>query len=153
MNSKNISLPMSRVKLIMKSSPDVSSINQDALFLTTKATVRSMSSQASSRGDGNVATRDYRLLVCQVFCFLCRNFLFNIWHNVPLKEAREEREKLWRTVTWLVLPRRRRHFSFSLVSAKLTLASGGVQACSDRSTVSQPVRLTMCSSFGLGRGE
>ncbi|KAA8585851.1 hypothetical protein FQN60_007420, partial [Etheostoma spectabile] len=37
-NKKNISLPMSRVRLIMKSSPDVSSINQDALFLTTKAT-------------------------------------------------------------------------------------------------------------------
>ncbi|KAJ8273343.1 hypothetical protein GJAV_G00100530 [Gymnothorax javanicus] len=37
-NSKNTSLPMSRVKLIMKSSPDVSSITQDALFLTTKAT-------------------------------------------------------------------------------------------------------------------
>uniref|UniRef100_A0AAQ5ZX88 Chromatin accessibility complex protein 1 n=1 Tax=Amphiprion ocellaris TaxID=80972 RepID=A0AAQ5ZX88_AMPOC len=35
---KNISLPISRVRLIMKSSPDVSSINQDALFLTTKAT-------------------------------------------------------------------------------------------------------------------
>ncbi|KAI4897211.1 hypothetical protein NFI96_015918 [Prochilodus magdalenae] len=29
---------MSRVKLIMKSSPDVSCINQEALFLTTKAT-------------------------------------------------------------------------------------------------------------------
>ncbi|XP_046875847.1 chromatin accessibility complex protein 1 [Hypomesus transpacificus] len=37
-NSKIISLPMARVKLIMKSSPDVSMINQDALFLTTKAT-------------------------------------------------------------------------------------------------------------------
>lgn len=36
--NKNISLPISRVRLIMKSSPDVSSINQDALFLTTKAT-------------------------------------------------------------------------------------------------------------------
>ncbi|KAF7211162.1 chromatin accessibility complex protein 1 [Nothobranchius furzeri] len=35
---KSISLPVSRVRLIMKSSPDVSSINQDALFLTTKAT-------------------------------------------------------------------------------------------------------------------
>lgn len=35
---KAISLPISRVRLIMKSSPDVSSINQDALFLTTKAT-------------------------------------------------------------------------------------------------------------------
>ncbi|GCC40456.1 hypothetical protein chiPu_0024005, partial [Chiloscyllium punctatum] len=32
-------LPLSRVKLIMKSCPDVSSINQDALFLTAKATV------------------------------------------------------------------------------------------------------------------
>ncbi|XP_023667672.1 chromatin accessibility complex protein 1 [Paramormyrops kingsleyae] len=38
LNNKNVSLPMSRVKLIMKSSPDVSSINQDALFVTTKAT-------------------------------------------------------------------------------------------------------------------
>ena len=38
-NSKIISLPMARVKLIMKSSPDVSMINQEALFLTTKATV------------------------------------------------------------------------------------------------------------------
>ncbi|XP_048849784.1 chromatin accessibility complex protein 1 [Brienomyrus brachyistius] len=38
LTNKNVSLPMSRVKLIMKSSPDVSSINQDALFLTTKAT-------------------------------------------------------------------------------------------------------------------
>ncbi|XP_053189810.1 chromatin accessibility complex protein 1 [Scomber japonicus] len=37
-NKKTISLPISRVRLIMKSSPDVSSINQDAIFLTTKAT-------------------------------------------------------------------------------------------------------------------
>ncbi|NP_001013311.1 chromatin accessibility complex protein 1 [Danio rerio] len=37
-NSRTISLPISRVRLIMKSSPDVSCINQDALFLTTKAT-------------------------------------------------------------------------------------------------------------------
>uniref|UniRef100_I3J2X1 Chromatin accessibility complex protein 1 n=1 Tax=Oreochromis niloticus TaxID=8128 RepID=I3J2X1_ORENI len=37
-SKKPISLPISRVRLIMKSSPDVSSINQDALFLTTKAT-------------------------------------------------------------------------------------------------------------------
>ncbi|KAG7268444.1 hypothetical protein CRUP_037004 [Coryphaenoides rupestris] len=37
-DNKNTSLPISRVRLIMKSSPDVSSINQDALFLTTKAT-------------------------------------------------------------------------------------------------------------------
>nr|XP_057902829.1 chromatin accessibility complex protein 1 [Doryrhamphus excisus] len=37
-STKNISLPVSRVRLIMKSSPDVCNINQDALFLTTKAT-------------------------------------------------------------------------------------------------------------------
>ncbi|XP_054619130.1 chromatin accessibility complex protein 1 isoform X2 [Dunckerocampus dactyliophorus] len=37
-STKNISLPISRVRLIMKSSPDVCNINQDALFLTTKAT-------------------------------------------------------------------------------------------------------------------
>ncbi|XP_061677017.1 chromatin accessibility complex protein 1 [Syngnathoides biaculeatus] len=35
---KVLSLPISRVRLIMKSSPDVSNINQEALFLTTKAT-------------------------------------------------------------------------------------------------------------------
>ncbi|XP_030046077.1 chromatin accessibility complex protein 1 [Microcaecilia unicolor] len=36
--SRLVSLPLSRIKLIMKSSPDVSSINQDALVLTAKAT-------------------------------------------------------------------------------------------------------------------
>ncbi|XP_061521045.1 chromatin accessibility complex protein 1 [Phycodurus eques] len=37
-SKKGVSLPISRVRLIMKSSPDVSNINQEALFLTTKAT-------------------------------------------------------------------------------------------------------------------
>lgn len=32
-------LPVSRVKTIMKSSPDVSTISQESLFLITKATV------------------------------------------------------------------------------------------------------------------
>ncbi|XP_069815909.1 chromatin accessibility complex protein 1 [Dendropsophus ebraccatus] len=36
--SRLVSLPLSRIKLIMKSSPDVSSINQDALLITAKAT-------------------------------------------------------------------------------------------------------------------
>lgn len=36
-----VSLPLSRIRVIMKSSPEVSSINQDALFLTAKATVTS----------------------------------------------------------------------------------------------------------------
>ncbi|XP_011750686.1 chromatin accessibility complex protein 1 isoform X2 [Macaca nemestrina] len=33
-----ISLPLSRIRVIMKSSPEVSSINQEALVLTAKAT-------------------------------------------------------------------------------------------------------------------
>lgn len=34
-----VSLPLSRIRVIMKSSPEVSSINQEALVLTAKATV------------------------------------------------------------------------------------------------------------------
>ncbi|XP_077363724.1 chromatin accessibility complex protein 1 [Festucalex cinctus] len=37
-SKRGLCLPISRVRLIMKSSPDVSNINQEALFLTTKAT-------------------------------------------------------------------------------------------------------------------
>ena len=33
------SLPLARVKTIMKSSPDVESVSQESLFLVTKATV------------------------------------------------------------------------------------------------------------------
>uniref|UniRef100_A0A8C5ZDF1 Transcription factor CBF/NF-Y/archaeal histone domain-containing protein n=1 Tax=Marmota marmota marmota TaxID=9994 RepID=A0A8C5ZDF1_MARMA len=33
-----MSLPLSRIRVIMKSSPEVSSINQEALVLTAKAT-------------------------------------------------------------------------------------------------------------------
>ncbi|XP_051526655.1 chromatin accessibility complex protein 1-like [Myxocyprinus asiaticus] len=54
-NSKNISLPMSRVRLIMKSSPDVSCINQDAIFLTTKATelfVQHLTQSSYKNGSG-----------------------------------------------------------------------------------------------------
>ncbi|XP_058300516.1 chromatin accessibility complex protein 1 isoform X1 [Hylobates moloch] len=36
-----ISLPLSRIRVIMKSSPEVSSINQEALVLTAKATAES----------------------------------------------------------------------------------------------------------------
>uniref|UniRef100_A0A3Q2DEU9 Chromatin accessibility complex protein 1 n=1 Tax=Cyprinodon variegatus TaxID=28743 RepID=A0A3Q2DEU9_CYPVA len=60
---KAISLPISRVKLIMKSSPDVSSINQDALFLTTKATelfVQHLALTSFNNGSGREAnTLDY----------------------------------------------------------------------------------------------
>lgn len=37
-----VSLPLSRIRVIMKSSPEVSSINPDAIFLTAKATVAPM---------------------------------------------------------------------------------------------------------------
>ncbi|XP_052252040.1 chromatin accessibility complex protein 1-like [Dreissena polymorpha] len=39
-------LPLSRVRTIMKSSPDVSSINQEALFLAAKATEMFIQSMA-----------------------------------------------------------------------------------------------------------
>ncbi|XP_012688359.1 chromatin accessibility complex protein 1 [Clupea harengus] len=61
-NSKNISLPVSRVKLIMKSSPDVSNINQDALFLTTKATelfVQHLARSSFKNGSGKKNTLSY----------------------------------------------------------------------------------------------
>jgi chromatin accessibility complex protein 1 len=37
---KELRLPISRVKTIMKSSPQVEAIGQDCLFLVAKATVR-----------------------------------------------------------------------------------------------------------------
>ncbi len=36
--ARDVSLPMSRVKTIMKSSPDVETVSQESLFLITKAT-------------------------------------------------------------------------------------------------------------------
>ncbi|KAM4704910.1 chromatin accessibility complex protein 1 [Rhinophrynus dorsalis] len=53
--SRSVSLPLTRIKLIMKSSPDVSSINQDSLMLTAKATelfVKFLASYAYKHGSG-----------------------------------------------------------------------------------------------------
>lgn len=50
-----VSLPLSRIRVIMKSSPEVSSINQDALFLTAKATelfVQYLASYSYKHGRG-----------------------------------------------------------------------------------------------------
>lgn len=48
-----VSLPLSRIRVIMKSSPEVSSINQEALMLTAKATVRRGSAgRSEERGRG-----------------------------------------------------------------------------------------------------
>ncbi|XP_049607143.1 chromatin accessibility complex protein 1 [Syngnathus scovelli] len=54
-SKRGLSLPISRVRLIMKSSPEVSSINQEALFLTTKATemfVQHLALSSFSNGQG-----------------------------------------------------------------------------------------------------
>uniref|UniRef100_A0A3B4EPZ0 Chromatin accessibility complex protein 1 n=2 Tax=Pygocentrus nattereri TaxID=42514 RepID=A0A3B4EPZ0_PYGNA len=54
-HNKSVSLPMSRVRLIMKSSPDVSCINQEAIFLTTKATelfVQHLAMSSYNNGSG-----------------------------------------------------------------------------------------------------
>ncbi|XP_030301087.1 chromatin accessibility complex protein 1 isoform X2 [Calypte anna] len=51
-----VSLPLSRIRVIMKSSPEVSSINQDALFLTAKATelfVQYLATYSYKHGKGN----------------------------------------------------------------------------------------------------
>ncbi|XP_056374628.1 chromatin accessibility complex protein 1 [Hyla sarda] len=53
--SRLVSLPLSRIKVIMKSSPDVSSINQDALLITAKATelfVKYLASYSYKHGSG-----------------------------------------------------------------------------------------------------
>lgn len=47
-----VSLPLSRIRVIMKSSPEVSSINQEALVLTAKATVRRAARAAVGSGWG-----------------------------------------------------------------------------------------------------
>ncbi|XP_012503453.1 PREDICTED: chromatin accessibility complex protein 1 [Propithecus coquereli] len=50
-----VSLPLSRIRVIMKSSPEVSSINQEALVLTAKATelfVQYLASYSYRHGSG-----------------------------------------------------------------------------------------------------
>ncbi|XP_032078767.1 chromatin accessibility complex protein 1 [Thamnophis elegans] len=51
-----VSLPLSRIRVIMKSSPEVSSINPDAIFLTAKATelfVQYLATYAYKHGQDN----------------------------------------------------------------------------------------------------
>ncbi|XP_007425658.1 chromatin accessibility complex protein 1 [Python bivittatus] len=50
-----VSLPLSRIRVIMKSSPEVSSINPDAIFLTAKATelfVQYLATNSYKHGQG-----------------------------------------------------------------------------------------------------
>lgn len=51
-----VSLPLSRIRVIMKSSPEVSSINQEALVLTAKATVR-RTARGGRKGKGAARNR------------------------------------------------------------------------------------------------
>ena len=44
-------LPLARVKTIMKSSPEVENVNQESLFLVTRATVSFYKSQFNSEKD------------------------------------------------------------------------------------------------------
>lgn len=56
-----VSLPLSRIRVIMKSSPEVSSINQEALVLTAKATVRrAVRGGVEERGTAVGAARNRR---------------------------------------------------------------------------------------------
>ncbi|XP_063812214.1 chromatin accessibility complex protein 1-like [Pseudophryne corroboree] len=53
--SRLVCLPLSRIRVIMKSSPDVTNINQDALIITAKATelfVKYLASYSYKHGSG-----------------------------------------------------------------------------------------------------
>ncbi|CAH2286015.1 chromatin accessibility complex 1 [Pelobates cultripes] len=53
--SRLVLLPLSRIRVIMKSSPDVANINQDALIITAKATelfVKYLASYSYKHGTG-----------------------------------------------------------------------------------------------------
>ncbi|KAG8226401.1 hypothetical protein J437_LFUL011939 [Ladona fulva] len=66
-NAKNreLSLPTSRIRTIMKSSPNVENIGQDSLLLVTKATelfIQHLSRQALKQVEGKAEHIDYKHL-------------------------------------------------------------------------------------------
>ncbi|XP_064010431.1 chromatin accessibility complex protein 1 isoform X1 [Pogoniulus pusillus] len=82
-----VSLPLSRIRVIMKSSPEVSSINQDALFLTAKATelfVQYLATYSYKHGRGkekNALTYSdlsHTAEECETFQFLAEFYLLDI---------------------------------------------------------------------------
>lgn len=118
-NKKTISLPISRVRLIMKSSPDVSSINQDALFLTTKATVSYSPPSAHSSAAANAVstvnlsgTCELKQRVCVSCCRCFRSCLCSIWLSRLSTTAPGRTPTACLTATWRT-PRRRRRLSTS----------------------------------------
>ncbi|TRY71693.1 hypothetical protein TCAL_01010 [Tigriopus californicus] len=65
---RDVSLPMTRVKTIMKSSPDVETVSQESLFLITKATelfIMYLTKLAQRNGDNDqsVTYRDLAAVV------------------------------------------------------------------------------------------
>lgn len=139
-NSKNISLPMSRVRLIMKSSPDVSCINQDALFLTTKATVIwcvvnqwsvgrltalfrwtfatpvnlhiiHISRISKSTSERLLYQWLMFILLCDIF-ILYRSFLSSTWPSPHTKTVPVKGQTHCHTVIWPGQQRSQKHFSF-----------------------------------------
>ncbi|XP_040572187.1 chromatin accessibility complex protein 1 [Lepeophtheirus salmonis] len=58
---KDVSLPMSRVRTIMKSSPDIDNISQESLYLITKATEYFIIylTKLSQKNGGNLGNVDY----------------------------------------------------------------------------------------------
>ncbi|KAK7463283.1 hypothetical protein BaRGS_00023070 [Batillaria attramentaria] len=94
MADKQSILPLSRVKTIMKSSPDVSSISQEALFTTGKATELFIQALArfSLEQSSDPSSLDYRDLAEIVNTEVTLQFLQDI---IPRKiKAREYFELL-----------------------------------------------------------
>jgi len=83
LRSKDVMLPLARVKTIMKSSPDVENIAQEGLFLVTKATeVFIMYLTKLSQRHGNDQELTYSDLATTVSRKDCMEFLQDI---VPKK--------------------------------------------------------------------
>jgi len=88
-----VGLPMSRVKIIMKSSPDVDHISPDALFAMTKATelfVSHLTLEAMEKTKGQARSVDYKSLADvvntdEIFGFLQEVVPYKITYRDYLK--------------------------------------------------------------------
>jgi len=90
LRSKDVLLPLAKVKTIMKSSPDVENIGQESLFLITKATELFILTKLSQR-HGNDQVVEYSDLAAIVQRKDSMEFLHDI---VPKKIKYEEFLKL-----------------------------------------------------------
>uniref|UniRef100_A0A8C6Q8T2 Chromatin accessibility complex protein 1 n=2 Tax=Nannospalax galili TaxID=1026970 RepID=A0A8C6Q8T2_NANGA len=99
-----VSLPLSRIRVIMKSSPEVSSINQEALVLTAKATelfVRHLATSSYRHGSGrakraltysDVASTAQEAETFQFLADILPKKILASKYLKMLKEKREEEE-------------------------------------------------------------